>query len=345
MASWQLVGAAIVLVGMVVLAFFSTTVLVARQSAHDELLRQVLSRLDKDGRTDDLTGLTDNNNSNKNNSTLSTALQEGVSGSSPRHTSPTSSSGGNHTMPVADRSETKETAVASSTTTTEPSTSSGQPVQLQQLLPSPSKIMQLKGAAPSVVRERRPVPQVRKPPAKHRSRVARLFQHEVPGYFQFSVNVSMSGQPTELGFLALQKAGVRSVLSLRTLQEGVAAERSLVTPLGIRFFNVPIDPSASADQMLNDQNVQMFADVVHDCPKPLLIHCLSGPRAGALWYTYRTLYEGTHIDEALAEARHIGLLPRGVLEQIAVRFVERRITREFQDYALRHPRNSRGHNN
>jgi protein tyrosine phosphatase (PTP) superfamily phosphohydrolase (DUF442 family) len=56
--------------------------------------------------------------------------------------------------------------------------------------------------------------------------------------------------------------------------------------------------------------VERFAYVLETAKKPVLIHCSTGNHAAAVWFSYRMLYEDASLDQALVEARLIGLRPQ-----------------------------------
>jgi protein tyrosine phosphatase (PTP) superfamily phosphohydrolase (DUF442 family) len=56
--------------------------------------------------------------------------------------------------------------------------------------------------------------------------------------------------------------------------------------------------------------------------RPLLFHCASANRVGALWLPYRVLDNGITYDAALAEAKQVGLRAPG-METKAKDYIER----------------------
>jgi uncharacterized protein (TIGR01244 family) len=84
----------------------------------------------------------------------------------------------------------------------------------------------------------------------------------------------------------------------------VAPEKGAVESAGLRYFNIPVTNGLPTGFQIIE-----FAHVVEDSDNaPLLIHCASANRVGAVWALYRAL-KGIPEDIALEEGRTIGLQP------------------------------------
>lgn len=107
----------------------------------------------------------------------------------------------------------------------------------------------------------------------------------------------LDGAVTELkGF------GFTAILDLRGPQEGTEPERRAATAAGLRYFNIPFTGAAVSEAQLVE-----FARIVEDRNNyPLLIHCHTANRVGAMWTLYRAV-RGAPFATALAEGRAIGL--------------------------------------
>lgn len=105
--------------------------------------------------------------------------------------------------------------------------------------------------------------------------------------------VTTGGQPSAEQLAAAKHSGVRTVISLlpeaATQDEAAEAQK-----LGLRFVSIPV-PDASG---LTRENAERLAKEM-DAPeaKPLLLHCASGNRVGAL-LALRAYY----VDHASSEA-------------------------------------------
>jgi uncharacterized protein (TIGR01244 family) len=128
---------------------------------------------------------------------------------------------------------------------------------------------------------------------------------EAPKLLCLNEEIATAGQPKDGAFAKLAANGFRSVLNLRTEAEGVdlKREQELVEKSAMKYFNVPVVGSAP-----KAESVEAFIKVVKDkANHPMLIHCASANRVGAMWMIYRVLEQGWSEDKALQEATEIGL--------------------------------------
>jgi len=144
-------------------------------------------------------------------------------------------------------------------------------------------------------------------PRTDRSRldqVERYLKADVPRILCLDNDFASSAQPTDQAYSKAAASGFRSVLSLRTGNEGVdlARERSLVEKSKMRYFNIPVVSSAPRPEQADE-----FLRLVKDKSNhPMLINCASANRVGAFMMIYRVLEQGWSEDKALAEAVKIG---------------------------------------
>lgn len=117
-------------------------------------------------------------------------------------------------------------------------------------------------------------------------------------------DIFLAGQPTAEDFQEFKKRGVKSVLNLRTKEEMDFDEAKTVKGLGLEYHHVPI---ASPDA-LTDENFDKLRKLLNEKQqRPLLVHCASAGRVGAVWLAHRVLDGGLSYDTALAEAKIVGL--------------------------------------
>lgn len=117
--------------------------------------------------------------------------------------------------------------------------------------------------------------------------------------------VYLGGQPTQADLIAaVHYPGVRSVLDLRRESENRGFnEVGALGELEVAYECVPFGgPDELTDEVL-DQSLA----VIRTAPRPLVVHCASGNRVGAVWMAYRMLDDGYSHEQALAEARQAGL--------------------------------------
>lgn len=118
-------------------------------------------------------------------------------------------------------------------------------------------------------------------------------------------DVYLGGQPSRADLTAgARYPGIRTVLSLRRDAESKGFDESAtLSDLGVTYQNVPF---GSPDQ-LTDQVFSESLNVIKDAPRPLVVHCASGNRVGAIWMAHRMLNNGYTEAAALSEARQVGL--------------------------------------
>lgn len=98
-------------------------------------------------------------------------------------------------------------------------------------------------------------------------------------------------------------AGFQSVLNLRSPQEegSLADEQSQVEAAGLTYANVPVKPSELSDE-LTDQVLK----AIDDLPKPVLTHCKSGLRSGAMALMHLATRNGMDANAALEKGKQNG---------------------------------------
>ena len=93
------------------------------------------------------------------------------------------------------------------------------------------------------------------------------------------------------------------MLNLRTEQEGSLDEKPKVEALGVEYFNIPIGREGFSPEI-----VSKFRDILAETAnRPILIHCASSNRVGAMWYIHQVLENGESESSALEEAKKAGL--------------------------------------
>ena len=93
------------------------------------------------------------------------------------------------------------------------------------------------------------------------------------------------GQLSEKGIETAAQKGFRTVIDLRSPQEGTAVEKLVVEKNGLRYVNIPV----TASTLGASQAEQLKTVLSQDGAKPAIIHCRSGHRVNALWSIYQKL--------------------------------------------------------
>jgi uncharacterized protein (TIGR01244 family) len=117
-------------------------------------------------------------------------------------------------------------------------------------------------------------------------------------------DIYLASQPSEAALEAAAAQGFRVVASQRTAGEPVPFdERARAEELGMTWVNPGFRSPAELDAELLERTIELF----RTAERPLLVHCGSANRTGATWFAYRVVEGGLDPEEALAEAREVGL--------------------------------------
>ena len=119
-------------------------------------------------------------------------------------------------------------------------------------------------------------------------------------------NVVTGGQPTFAQLKMAHDEGFKVVVNLRTDKEqpGPAEESSWVEELGMRYFPIPVEGAKGVSL----ENARLLAEVLSKQENyPLIVHCQSGNRVGALFALKAFSLDGKSEKEALEVGRRAGL--------------------------------------
>ena len=122
-------------------------------------------------------------------------------------------------------------------------------------------------------------------------------------------DIFLAGQPSAEDFAEFKKRGVKSVLNVRTKEEMDFDEAKTIKNLGLDYHHIPVaGPDALTDE--NFDKIRKLLNTKEE--RPLLFHCASANRVGAVWLAHRVLDGGLTYDAALAEAKTVGLKAPGL---------------------------------
>lgn len=127
--------------------------------------------------------------------------------------------------------------------------------------------------------------------------------YQVQNYSRITEQIALSGMIIDGGIPALAATGIKTIIDLRTKNEGTAEEKVLVERAGMIYINIPTTVAG-----ISKEQVAEFAKVMGSAQKPLLIHCGSGNRASAMWASYQ-ISEGAEPEAIIDAARKTGLRP------------------------------------
>jgi uncharacterized protein (TIGR01244 family) len=128
----------------------------------------------------------------------------------------------------------------------------------------------------------------------------------IPGAWTPLDGVLSAGQPTPPQLEHAARAGLKTVINLRSEAEaGFEWERAAAERLGLRY--VPLPVAGAAD--LTRENVERLDRALREALAggPVLLHCASGNRVGALLALREAWLHGAEPEAALAFGRASGL--------------------------------------
>jgi uncharacterized protein (TIGR01244 family) len=127
---------------------------------------------------------------------------------------------------------------------------------------------------------------------------------DIPFFAAPSAQVLTGGKPTADALRQAQAQGVAKIVNLCPHSEDMGFdEPALVATLGMAYENIPV--AGGGD--LTRANAERLAQSLAGANGPVLVHCMSSNRVGALFALKSRLLDGKSVDEALAIGRAHGL--------------------------------------
>ena len=116
--------------------------------------------------------------------------------------------------------------------------------------------------------------------------------------------MATAGQPEEEHLRRLAEAGYRTVIDLRTCEEDPGFDESeMVRQAGMEYVNIPV-----GHETIEDETFERFRELMKNPERrPVLVHCSSANRVGALLVPYLVLDERRTPEEAEEMASEVGL--------------------------------------
>jgi protein tyrosine phosphatase (PTP) superfamily phosphohydrolase (DUF442 family) len=117
-------------------------------------------------------------------------------------------------------------------------------------------------------------------------------------------NVATAGQPDAAAWGTIAKAGFKSVIDLREASEPRGHDETAeIARAGLRYLKLPV-----SHESLGDRQFDVLRDFVRDPENlPVLVHCQSANRVGALILPYLVLDKHVSLPEAQRLAAGVGL--------------------------------------
>lgn len=134
----------------------------------------------------------------------------------------------------------------------------------------------------------------------------------IPNYRLVKPGLAAAGQPTPDALRQLKAQGFKTVVNLRAETEpGVKQEAELAKELGLQYVSVPVTPAS-----FSQEQVDAVAKVLDDeGAGPVLLHCGSANRVGAVWAVIQAQH-GNSEEDALAEGKRVGLTSPAMIEAV-----------------------------
>jgi protein tyrosine phosphatase (PTP) superfamily phosphohydrolase (DUF442 family) len=102
---------------------------------------------------------------------------------------------------------------------------------------------------------------------------------ELPNRHDVLEGITAAGQPSAAALEAAAKSGYKSVIDLRALSEDRGFdEKATVQGLGMSYASLPVDGAAGVSYTNAGELDKLLATL----PKPILLHCATSNRVGAL---------------------------------------------------------------
>jgi len=117
-------------------------------------------------------------------------------------------------------------------------------------------------------------------------------------------NIYLAGQPSPEDLPLLRAEGIRTIISLRHKKELSWDEANAVEQSDMNFIHVPFGAAQQLKPEIFDKVLKILRDKKQG---PMVLHCGSANRVGAIWYVYRVLDGNLSPEAAKKEAQKVGL--------------------------------------
>jgi len=135
-----------------------------------------------------------------------------------------------------------------------------------------------------------------------------------------SGSIWFGGTPTIEDIDLAKRRGIESVIGLSDVDRGQRSELGDHTSgLGMSFYAVPIKSGLNTPAGTVDLVLGLLRQSKES---PTLMYCENGAVSAMFFAIYRVVYEGVEVEEALIEARKVGMKP-GASQEFVLTHIER----------------------
>ena len=128
--------------------------------------------------------------------------------------------------------------------------------------------------------------------------------NQIPNALKPQSDLICGGQPSEVQFERLAAEGYRTVINLRGDGEvGTASQPALMDSLGLKYIHLPINGAAG----VHFDSARRFKTYLDNAERPVVVHCASGNRVGALFALTAALDGVRDMSEAIRHGHCYGL--------------------------------------
>jgi uncharacterized protein (TIGR01244 family) len=134
--------------------------------------------------------------------------------------------------------------------------------------------------------------------------------------------VMAAGQPSGEQIQLAAEDGYRTIIDLRQPAEAREFDEVLAARQnGLAYVNIPVTLDT-----LGHATIDRFLEAMERAERPVLIHCGSAVRVGALYYAWLVLEKGVKPEEAMKRAKAAGLRSAELAEKVTKLVAERTLT-------------------
>lgn len=131
--------------------------------------------------------------------------------------------------------------------------------------------------------------------------------------------IYLAGQPSVDDLKKARDRGIKTIVSLREPKELNWDEEAAATQLGLQYQSIPFRSPESLTDAVFDKARKVLSDKEK---RPLMLHCGTANRVGAVWLVHRALDDGVPVAQALDEAKTAGLRTPAYVDK-AIDYVNR----------------------